>query len=308
MLVSMALCIDDSLASIDWVQAKADLAADDFDNGRSAQALRRSFQQSQHVAIARDGRAGALACGAAPLRRCLNAYLLDVWTMSSYRRQGIASSMVRLAEQQVPGQHIGLQTDDAQALYESLGFVEAAGVLVVRRRFVARQQRKPLNPPVLDAIAGLWPCYCVENELRCRARPVGEATPGDPLVRLDVAVHGWPQRPAAGSGGGGGALSQSEPSRKSRMGCLSKLGGVAPGFHWSAGQKREESGVSTSSATTSSPSIRPELELGVGDDDPALRGPRSRRAGRCSMLMSRTELASSDPIRPTASSKEMLTS
>jgi hypothetical protein len=31
------------------------LAADAFDNGRSAHALRRSFAQSQHVAIARDG-------------------------------------------------------------------------------------------------------------------------------------------------------------------------------------------------------------------------------------------------------------
>ena len=118
----MALCIDDSLASIDWVQAKADLAADAFDNGRSAQALRRSFQQSQHVAIARDGER---VVGMARLLSdgVCNAYLLDVWTMSSYRRQGIASSMVRSLMQQVPGQHIGLQTDDAQALYESLGFV-----------------------------------------------------------------------------------------------------------------------------------------------------------------------------------------
>jgi ribosomal protein S18 acetylase RimI-like enzyme len=51
-----------------------------------------------------------------------NAYLVDVWTASSYRRQGIASSMVRFLADQVPGQHIGLQTDDAQAFYTSLGF------------------------------------------------------------------------------------------------------------------------------------------------------------------------------------------
>ncbi len=51
-----------------------------------------------------------------------NAYLLDMWTMSSYRRQGIASSMVRSLMAQVPGQHIGLQTSDARALYASLGF------------------------------------------------------------------------------------------------------------------------------------------------------------------------------------------
>jgi ribosomal protein S18 acetylase RimI-like enzyme len=51
-----------------------------------------------------------------------NAYLIDVWTMSSHRRRGIASTLVRMLAEQVPGQHIGLQTDDAQPLYESLGF------------------------------------------------------------------------------------------------------------------------------------------------------------------------------------------
>ena len=30
----MTVRIDESLAGIDWAQAKADLAADDFDNGR----------------------------------------------------------------------------------------------------------------------------------------------------------------------------------------------------------------------------------------------------------------------------------
>jgi hypothetical protein len=47
--------IDGSLDGIDWARAKADLVADDFDNGRSAAALRRSFERSQYVAIARDG-------------------------------------------------------------------------------------------------------------------------------------------------------------------------------------------------------------------------------------------------------------
>ncbi len=117
----MEVRIDESLAGIDWVQAKADLLADDFDNGRSAHALRRSFQQAQHVAMARDdgrvvGMARLLSDGVC------NAYLLDVWTMSSHRRQGVASSMVRSLMRRVPGQHIGLQTDDAQPLYASLGF------------------------------------------------------------------------------------------------------------------------------------------------------------------------------------------
>jgi ribosomal protein S18 acetylase RimI-like enzyme len=51
-----------------------------------------------------------------------NAYLVDVWTLSTYRRQGIATAMVRLLVESVPGQHVGLQTDGAQELYSSLGF------------------------------------------------------------------------------------------------------------------------------------------------------------------------------------------
>jgi GNAT superfamily N-acetyltransferase len=118
---TMSIRVDDSLDGIDWAQAKADLAADSFDNGRSPEALRLSFQQSQNVAVARDGdrlvgMARLLSDGVC------NAYLLDVWTASSHRRQGVASSMVRLLLEQVPGQHVGLQSDDAQRFYESLGF------------------------------------------------------------------------------------------------------------------------------------------------------------------------------------------
>ena len=117
----MAVRIDSSLEGIDWARAKADLAGDRFDNGRSPDALRRSFEQSQHVAFAHDGdrlvgMARLLSDGVC------NAYLLDVWTEAPYRRRGIATAMIRLLFEQVPGQHIGLQTDEAQPLYESLGF------------------------------------------------------------------------------------------------------------------------------------------------------------------------------------------
>lgn len=117
----MSVRIDSSLEGIDWAAARADLIADDFDNGRSPEALRRSFEQSQHVAIARDG---DRVVGMARLLSdgVCNAYLVDVWTQSSYRRQGIATRMTRLLIDAVPGQHIGLQTDDAQALYASVGF------------------------------------------------------------------------------------------------------------------------------------------------------------------------------------------
>jgi ribosomal protein S18 acetylase RimI-like enzyme len=113
--------IDSSLEGIDWVQAKADLAADEFDNGRNAEALRRSFEWSQHVAFARDGER---VVGMARLLSdgVCNAYLVDVWTASAYRRRGIASAMIRHLLEQVPGQHVGLQTDNGRDFYASLGF------------------------------------------------------------------------------------------------------------------------------------------------------------------------------------------
>ena len=46
----------------------------------------------------------------------------DVWTMSAYRRHGIGTAMVRQLMARAPGQHIGLQTDDAEAFYTSLGY------------------------------------------------------------------------------------------------------------------------------------------------------------------------------------------
>ena len=117
----MAVTFDTTLEGIDWERAKADLAADRFDNGRTADALRRSFEQSQHVAFARDGdrvvgMARMLSDGVC------NAYVVDVWTQSAYRRQGIASTLMRMLADAVPGQHIGLQTDDQQAFYAALGY------------------------------------------------------------------------------------------------------------------------------------------------------------------------------------------
>ena len=109
------------VAGVDWAAVKADLTADDFDNGRTADALRRSFEASQLVAMAWDGEqvvgtARALSDGVC------NTYVVDVWTKRSHRRQGIAAAMMRAIAARVPGQHIGLQTDDAQAFYGSLGY------------------------------------------------------------------------------------------------------------------------------------------------------------------------------------------
>ena len=121
MLRAVAVRVDTTLDGIDWERTKADLAADDFDNGRSPAALRRSFEQSEHAVIARDGER---VVGMARLLSdgVCNAYLVDVWTASSHRRKGIAQSMLRLLIEAVPGQHIGLQTSEAQQFYASLGF------------------------------------------------------------------------------------------------------------------------------------------------------------------------------------------
>ena len=113
--------IDDHLERVDWERAKDDLAADDFDNGRSASALRRSFEQAHHVALAWSddrliGMARLLSDGVC------NAYLVDVWTQSSVRRRGVGTLLVGQLIAAVPGQHIGLQTDDAELFYASLGF------------------------------------------------------------------------------------------------------------------------------------------------------------------------------------------
>ncbi len=123
---------------IDWARLKDDLLADDFDNGRTPDELRRSFENSAVVAFARlDGRiigkARALSDGVC------NAYVVDVWTHSDYRRRGIASRLMRLLEEQLDGQHIYLFTDDAEAFYRSLGYrPQGIGMSVVVGRWLKR--------------------------------------------------------------------------------------------------------------------------------------------------------------------------
>ncbi len=119
----MSIRFDDDVSAVDWVAAKTSLAADDFDNGRSPDALERSFAQSQHVAFAWDS-AELIGMGRLLSDGVCNAYLLDVWTSSSHRRRGVGSQLVRRLIAGVPGQHIGLQTDDRGDFYAALGFAE----------------------------------------------------------------------------------------------------------------------------------------------------------------------------------------
>ena len=112
-----------NLENIDWTEMKTTLRQDAFDNGRSPEQLKASFENSYAVCIAyAEGRiigtARVLSDGVC------NAYLVDVWTLSEFRHKGIASTMIQKLLSQLSGQHIYLQTDDAKELYAKLGFVE----------------------------------------------------------------------------------------------------------------------------------------------------------------------------------------
>ena len=120
--------------NVDWAEMKAMLRADDFDNGRTPEQLRASFENSAVACIAYDdehiiGTARALSDGVC------NAYVVDVWTLAAYRNRGIARQMMQHLLDRLPGQHVYLFTDDAEAFYDKLGF-ERQGIgmsLVVGR-------------------------------------------------------------------------------------------------------------------------------------------------------------------------------
>lgn len=112
-----------NLENIDWAEMKTTLHEDAFDNGRSPEQLKTSFENSFVVCVAYSesriiGTARVLSDGVC------NAYLVDVWTLSEFRHKGIASTMIQKLMSQLSGQHIYLQTDDASELYAKLGFVE----------------------------------------------------------------------------------------------------------------------------------------------------------------------------------------
>ena len=111
------------LEGIDWEVLEQDLIANDFHNGRTATQLRLSFENSAFVAMGCDGDR-CIAGGRLLSDGVGNAYVIDVWTQSAYRLQGVARRIMQMLINAVPGQHIYLQTDDAVEFYEHLGFVE----------------------------------------------------------------------------------------------------------------------------------------------------------------------------------------
>ena len=106
---------------INWHNLKEDLIRDNFHNGRSSTQLRISFENSRIAIYVLDD-TRCVATARALSDGVCNCYVIDVWTQSNYRQQGIARTMMNMIIAQVPGQHIYLQTDDAIAFYEKLGF------------------------------------------------------------------------------------------------------------------------------------------------------------------------------------------
>jgi ribosomal protein S18 acetylase RimI-like enzyme len=112
-----------NLANVDWTQMKTTLHEDAFDNGRSPEQLKRSFENSYATCIAYTddliiGTARVLSDGVC------NAYVVDVWTLTAYRNQGIARQMMQILLNTLKGQHVYLFTDDAPEFYRKIGFTE----------------------------------------------------------------------------------------------------------------------------------------------------------------------------------------
>lgn len=111
------------LEGVDWHQMKATLQEDDFDNGRSPEQLHTSFANSYATCIAYVddriiGTVRALSDGVC------NAYVVDVWTYTPFRRRGIGHKMMDVVLAQLPGQHVYLFTDDALEFYRKAGFAQ----------------------------------------------------------------------------------------------------------------------------------------------------------------------------------------
>ena len=110
------------LSSVDWDDMKSTLKADKWDNGRTPKQYRDSFENSNVTCLVYHdedliGTARALSDGVG------NAYIMDMWTHSSHRKQGIARKMMNHLLEALPGQHVYLQTDeDTVEFYEKLGF------------------------------------------------------------------------------------------------------------------------------------------------------------------------------------------
>lgn len=129
------------MIGVDWFWLTEILRADEFDNGRTPEQLRLSFENS-HVsclALLGDdvvGTARALSDGVG------NAYVVDVWTRSDRRRRGVARRMMRRLHDELDGQHVYLFTGNP-TFYESLGYRrQGIGLATVVGRYLHNSTRR----------------------------------------------------------------------------------------------------------------------------------------------------------------------
>ena len=116
----MEVAYKTDLHGVDWAEMKQTLSQDKFDNGRTAGQLRCSFENSHSYCLAYvEGRivgtVRVLSDGVC------NAYVVDVWTLSTFRKLGIATRMMEIVVSKLNGQHVHLFSD-LPDVYESMGF------------------------------------------------------------------------------------------------------------------------------------------------------------------------------------------
>src|SRR5215208_3464207 len=99
---------------------KSRCAEDNFDNGRTPEQLRRSFENSFATCIAHTD-SGIIGTARILSDGVCNAYLVDVWTYTPYRRRGVARNMIQSLLQRLSGQHVYTFTDDVPDFYKRLG-------------------------------------------------------------------------------------------------------------------------------------------------------------------------------------------
>jgi ribosomal protein S18 acetylase RimI-like enzyme len=115
----------DSIEGVDWTEMKRILVEDNFDNGRTPAQYEKSARNSavNIFAWARTPEGEKLVGNLRVLSDGVcNAYMVDVWTHSAYRRRGIARAMIEMGVAKLPGQHLYLFTDDQQEFYARVGF------------------------------------------------------------------------------------------------------------------------------------------------------------------------------------------
>ncbi len=109
------------IESVDWAALKSALAADQFDNGRTPDEYRSSHENSRAV-IFGSCNGEFVANGRILSDGVCNAYLVDIWTATPFRRRGVGREVVTRLMAAVPGQHVALFTDDMEAFYAAIGF------------------------------------------------------------------------------------------------------------------------------------------------------------------------------------------